>query len=196
MTMKLSAPNDKSSFQSLFNGRTLLKYLAIHVLIGLVFQFIPFDKVQWLNDLFIALDTALPAFRTLFFNSKNPLACKVMLLLWWFVLLPWGFILARRFFVAPLHREGGPAPVAKMFYFILGVFFAFYFMSANSFAEHSIEVPLHVTRIHVHYITLRHGPIGVSIYLIVSSLGVIGGSCISTLMARSFFLNGSSKDKL
>lgn len=183
--MKPNENIESSAAPIKFTGENLLKFLLAHLLLGLGFQFISFDKFQWIVDIFISIDAALPAFRTLFVHSKNPLGGKMLLLLWWIVLLPLGMVLAWRF-IRALKIVNQDALMSMKFILsaIFIIILAAFGVYENSFKEHSVLVPLNISRVDMKYLVLRHGPIGVSVYLLSYSMVVVVGGCLSTIAAK------------
>lgn len=122
-----------------FPTRAVVIYLAAHIFAGLIVAILSVGDYEFPRHFFISIDAALPTFRTWFVHSKDPLGCKVMLLLWWVFFLPWGTILFGLFTsgFTISNAQVFASPWSRVQFLIIGVFFTALFLYGHSLMDHS-----------------------------------------------------------
>ncbi len=90
-------PNTDSDVQrvqssKVFPSKQILTYMAIQVGLGALLSIPNLENIQWLKDLLIPLESTFATFRTAFMHSSAPVASKLLLAVWWLMILPWGLM--------------------------------------------------------------------------------------------------------
>jgi hypothetical protein len=188
--MKPTVPTDPSTRQNKSLVGAFIKFALAHLLVGLILQSIPFSRYPWINDFFIPIDAALPTFRTMFLISNEPLGCKVMLLCWWVLFVPWGVILGSRcskeLLLTGERRQAASfesqtwAAIRFGFLGVLGVLIVYSTGDDSSFKDYSylLNPDRSASTIATN---LRFGPFGVSWLKLATSFGILFGSFLSVL---------------
>jgi hypothetical protein len=149
----------------------VVMYLVAHIVVGLFVSLASLGEYQLIRELFAPVDAVLPTFRTWFEQSKDPVGCRVMLLLWWVVFVPWGLISVHRF-------TGGYTTIdkkalSKIKWFAVGFFFTALISYVHSFMNHTAtleSLSMKAGRTSLMPLIIHHGPFYFSAYLAAMSL--------------------------
>lgn len=175
-----------------FPSYLVLIYLGVQIVIGQIIAALPLDRHQWLNSFFTYVDFFSPTFRTWFVSSKDPIGCKLMLLLWWLIFIPWGLIWASRF------TSGFKATDTKIFksfwtkakFLAIGLFFTALISYGHSFMDQSeglASASLKYGRTSIVPFFINHGPEYFALYLAGMSLLYVVSSTILLMVLLDYF---------
>jgi hypothetical protein len=168
-----------------FPSHKPLTFMAIQVLTGLAISQVPFGSYGVICEFFEPFDRTLPAFRTMFFGMRDPVAGKVFLLIWWTIFIPWGLLWIARFTngLKPVNPAAFKNRTAAAWSFLLGVLITAGLAYANTFSDYSgaqvHDVP---SRADIIPWVLESGMLTISIWL----------AMVSFLMLTTFYLSIAS----
>ncbi len=198
--MKKSSFETETSLRK-FPTKSVTIYLVAHVLVGLIVSFSELTTHQRQSNLFMSVDAILPTFRTWFVHSKDPIGCKVMLLLWWLIFVPWGLIWVGRFTrgFKVLNKKAVMKNWFRAGLFLGSLFFVAmlsYGMSFMDQSENMASASLKYGRTSVVPFLINQGPEFFAFFL--AGMSLIYVTCCSLIVIfirdyfyQNFFLKGN-----
>lgn len=197
--MKTSLHETETSLRK-FPTNSVIIYMVAHVLVGLLVSFSALTTHQWHLNLFMSIDAIFPTFRTWFVHSKDPIGCKVMLLLWWLVFIPWGLIWLGRFTSGfkVLNRRAVVKNWPKVGLFLASLFFVAmlsYGMSFMDQSENMASASQKYGRSSVVPFLINKGPEFFAIFLAGMSLIYVMFCSLMLMFIRDFLPRGFLRRK-
>lgn len=177
-----------------FPSKAVSIYLAVQVLTGLFVSLASLGDYQVMHSFFAPIDDSLPTFKTWFVQSKDPIGCKVMLLLWWLVFVPWGLIWFGRLTKGfrPFNwQQAFPNAWSRIKFLTIGLFFSALFAYGHSFMDQTSNFASSSLKSGISSFVpfvIKAGPAYFAYYLAATSfVAVIAISLVLVLVLEIFF---------